>query len=456
MKKKVILVLTIILVLSLSACGCTSQVDRDAARRMRPITLNYWRVFDGQDDFKEIIDAYNARHPNIKINYRRFRYDEYEMAILHALAEDRGPDILSIHNTWVRKYQSKLAEMPERTIMAQLVDVGTLKSEIIPQTITNVSPSIQQIRNAFVDVVASDVILENKVYALPLSVDTLAMYYNRDLLNQARITEPQKFWNRTFQENVRDLTRQDINLDIVQSGIALGGHDNIERATDILSILMMQNGATMMSGGSVTFQRIPAHLADSGYNPGLNALRFYIDFASPNKEVYAWNDTLPNSVEMFSQGNLAIMFGYSYHLPIIKSLAPRLNFSIAKLPQIEGAPEVNFANYWVEAVSAKSEYINEAWDFIKFATSEQRVVSYLDKTNKPPALRSLIDSQIEKNEEIAVFIDQLFTAKSWYKGKNPEAAEAAMLRVIREALNDEENLMNILNAGASRVNQTIN
>ncbi len=456
MNKKLIFFLIIVFVLTLGGCACKTITDREASQRMQPITLNYWRVFDGPDDFREIIDKYKALHPNITINYRKLRFEEYEMEILHALAEDRGPDIFSIHNTWLGKYQNKLASLPPKTTMVYLVDVGTIRSEIVPQVRDNPSPTINQIRNIFLDVVAKDVVIDNKIYGLPLSVDTLAMYYNRDLFNRAGITEAPIYWDRAFQENIRNLTRQDANQNIAQAGVAMGGADNIERATDILAILMMQNGAKMITDNQVTFQRA---LADSNRNPGLEALRFYVDFASINKEVYSWNESLPNSLEMFAQGNLAIMFGYSYHLPLIKALSPRLNFSIASLPQIEGSKgtpfEINFANYWVEVVSHKSDHINEAWDFIKFASQSEQVESYLENTNKPTALRSLVNQQSEENEEIRVFINQLLTSESWYRGRNPEAAEQAIKTMIKEAILGDRELIEIINAGASRVNQTI-
>lgn len=457
MNKKIVLLFIFIFSLLFVTTACKTTTNREAEEKMKPITLNYWRVFDGKDDFQEIIEKYNALHPNITINYRKLRYDEYETEILHALAEDRGPDIFSIHNTWMKKYENKIAPMPPVTRMAYLVNVGTIKEEIVPQIRENPSLSANELSNVFLDVVSKDVVLDDgKIYGLPLSVDTLAMYYNRDLFNRAGITNPPAYWNRTFQENVRNLTRQDANQNIVQAGVAMGGADNIERSTDILSILMMQNGAEMMRNNQVTFQRIPEAMSGSDYNPGLEALRFYTDFASINKEVYSWNESLPDSIEMFSQGNLAIMFGYSYHLDTIKSLSPRLNFSVSKLPQIENSPySINFANYWVEVVSHKSEHINEAWDFIKFATQEEQVTSYLESTNRPTALRSLVDRQSQENEEIRVFIDQLLTADSWYRGRNPESAETAIKTMVKDALNTEEELINILNTGASRVNQTI-
>lgn len=442
-----------------SGFGCKTT-DSKTKKAMEPITINYWRVFDGPDDFQDIIKEYQKLHPFVTINYRKLRYAEYENELINALAEDRGPDIFSIHNTWIKKYQNKIAPLPAEITMAYPVVTGSIKKEVINQLQTNKSLTAKDVRDRFVDVVGNDVILENnQIYGLPLSVDTLAMYYNRDLFNGAGIIEAPKYWNKTFQQNVKSLSKQDPKKEIIQSGVALGGSTNINRASDILSVLMMQNGAVMLDNNTVQFNLIPNKpgFKENNFNPGGDALKFYTDFANPGKEVYSWNEKLPNSLEMFTSGNLAIYFGYSYDLPTIKADAPKLNFSVSKLPQIEGNPDVNFANYWVETVSKKSKYINEAWDFVQFMTQEKQVKSYLDKTKRPTAIRALVPEQRE-NPELGVFADQVLTAKSWYRGLNPNIAENAILEMIDAAVRDKDSgrLMEALNDGAAKVQQSIN
>ncbi|HPY99231.1 MAG TPA: extracellular solute-binding protein [bacterium] len=456
MFKKIISLFLLAIFILTSGFGCKT-VDKQTQTAMQPITLTYWRVFDDSDAFQEIIDKYKAIHPNITINYRKLRYEEYELELLNALAEDRGPDILSLHNTWLRKYQNKLTPMPASITMAYPIEQGTVKKEVVPVLKTVKSLSLNDLKNTFIDVVYDDVVLDdNQIYGLPLSVDTLVLYYNRDLLNNAGITQAPKYWNKEFQQNVKKLTKQDPVQGITQAGIGLGGSTNIERYSDILSVLMMQNGATMMDGKQVLFNTIPPAAQDTKYNPGLEALRFYIDFSNPGKEVYSWNSDLPNSLNLFISGKLAMMFGYSYHAATIKAQAPKLNFSISALPQIEGSPiEVNFANYWVESVSKKSKYPNEAWDFIQFATKEEQVKSYLTKTKKPTALRSLIASQREDND-LSVFASELLTAKSWYRGKDANAAEVAIGEMIDNARQNPNKILDAINTGAAKVQQTVN
>ena len=130
-----------------------------------------------------------------------------------------------------------------------------------------------------------------------------------------------------------------------------------------------------------------------------------------------------------------------------------MNLAVSIVPQIEGNPEVNFANYWIETVSRKSVNQNWAWDFIQFAASAQNVGSYLEATGKPTALRALLTGQSEK-EAVGIFASQILTAKSWYKGLDAQAAETALLEAIDRTLAGAEP-REVLNVAAQRVNQTL-
>jgi len=110
--------------------GCKAP-SKEAQEASTPRTLNLWTVFDDYEGFGDIIASYRKLHPNITINFRKLRYDEYDQALLEAMAEDRAPDIVSIHNTWLGKYQTKLLPLPATRKMAAQEVQGTLKKELV-------------------------------------------------------------------------------------------------------------------------------------------------------------------------------------------------------------------------------------------------------------------------------------------------------------------------------------
>jgi multiple sugar transport system substrate-binding protein len=462
MKSKIFF-LFLIFAFLITAGPICKTTPKEVQEAMKPVNLVYWRVFDDEDAFTDMINAYRAIHPNVSVTYKKFRYEEYENELLNAMAENRGPDIFSIPSTWIEKYQTKITPLPKTITLPYQYTTGTIKKEVVTEMRTNPSLSILSLKNNFADQVAADVLLpyqedpakpaENRIFGLPLSLNTLALFYNRDLLNAAGIPEPPQTWTE-FQEQVKRLAKVDKTGKILQAGAAIGTGKNIERASDILSLLMMQNGTQMTDeSGNATFNQIPPGVT-LPTPPGQEALAFYTDFASPYKEVYTWNKDMPDSLEAFITGQTAFFFGYAYHIPQIKAQAPKLNFAIAKVPQIAGGTEMNFANYWTEVVSKKTEHLNEAWDFVQFITRAENVKSYLDKTKNPTALRSLITTQSE-DIDLSVFVSQILTAKSWYHGKDPLTAEQIFIDMIEQVVGGLATPEEAINLAAAKVNQTI-
>lgn len=462
MKSKLFFLFLIFTFLVMAGPICKGT-PKEVQEAMKPVNLVYWRVFDDEDAFSEIIAAYRVFHPNVSITYRKLRYEEYEKELLDAMAENRGPDIFSIHNTWIKKYQTKIVPLPKTITLPYQYVAGTIKKEVVTEMRTTPTLSLRALKTDFVDQVAADVLLpyqedptkpfEDRIFGLPLSLDNLALFYNRDLLNAAGIPEPPLTWTE-FQEQVKRLTKIDKTGKILQSGAAIGTGKNVERAGDILSLLMMQNGTRMTDeAGNATFNQIPPG-ATLPAPPGVEALAFYTDFASPYKEVYTWNKEMPNSLEAFITGKTAFFFGYTYHLPQIKARAPKLNFAVAKAPQIAGGAEINFANYWVEVVSKKTEHLNEAWDFVQFLVKAENAKNYLAKTKKPTALRALIKEQAE-DIDLANFVAQILTAKSWYKGKDALTVERIFEDMIEQVVDGLATLEEAIGLAATKVNQTI-
>ena len=453
-KTKILILLLIGVFLITSGLGCKWTTNKRITERIKPVNLVYWRTQDSQDAFKSIIDGWQALYPHISITYKTIREEEYEQTLLEAWAEDRGPDLFSIPNTWLGKYQTKIlpVDLSQEIVLARQIMVGMLKKE--PKIIEERKkvPSLRDLREIFVETVSDGVILKDKIYGLPLSLDLLVLYYNKDLLNNAGIIAPPQTWQE-FVNDVNALTLQDRYGNFIQSGTAMGTAENVANLTDILSLLMLQNGTSMVGQeNKAIFDQ--ALINDSSYFPGIEALRFYTGFANPYQEIYTWNEKERSSLDAFIQGRVGFILGYSNYLPIIKSQAPKLNFDIAKVPQIRSSfKEVNYAQYWLETVSKKTKYPSESWGFLLYAIENQNAQTFVEKTKRPTAHRVLIQKQLE-DFDLAPFAKGVLTAQTWYSGKNYSLVEEAFKEMVKNTLTGEKTLAEAIKYCAQKVNLT--
>jgi hypothetical protein len=192
-----------------------------------------------------------------------------------------------------------------------------------------------------------------------------------------------------------------------------------------------------------------------------------------------------------------MMVNYSWQIAALKQKNAKLNFGVAPLPQFEGKPPVNFANYWGFAVaknkpmevassqapangvpkmdSEKQNFlrIHESWQLLNylalphpgnsitlqngitgtgaaFALTTDPTKKYLEKTGKPAARRDLIETQ-QGDIWMAPFALGNLIAKNPYPG-NPEGIEAIFAEMINGVNTGEKTLYDALNIAAQRIN----
>lgn len=396
---------------------------------LQTATLEFWGVFDDRNSFDKVISDFQAQNPGIKVLYRQFSYEEYEKSLIDSLAAGTGPDIVMIHNTWLPKHGDKLKSLPEK-IPGQKLPLMT----------------IQDYRTNYVDVAFNDFVFNNQIYGLPLYVDTLALFYNKDILNSAGISRPPQNWEE-LNADVETITRLDGSGQITQSAAAIGTARNINRSTDLLSALMIQTGVMMTDADNRTasfagrVNNIPA---------GESALRYYTDFANPSVRTYTWNDAQHYSVDAFIEGKTAMMFNYAHEVGVLKNKSPRLNFGVVPMPQVSSTDARNYANYWGVGVPVNSKFPNESWKFIAYLTSKEGAQSYLSASLRPSARRDLIDLQ-RSDLDLGVFAVQALSARSWYQIDN-SAIETIFADMIDDVNFGRSSVKDSLSNAESRVN----
>lgn len=445
----------------LSGCGLRNNSQGTPYR----MPLEVWSVFDDSDVFTALFQQYRGANPFVgDISYRKFGEETYKKELLSALAAGNGPDIFVIRNSWMSEFQDKIVPAPEY----QLTE--------------------KEVRDNFVDVVSYDFIdpVDKKIYGLPLSVDSLALYYNRDIFNAAGVTTPPKTWQELLVVAPK-LTRIDQFGNIVQSALAFGTADNINRAPAVLLGLMFGIGAEIEDQyGRINFFRTEA---------AQKAFEYYMLFSNIRSSEYTWNPNMHYSIDAFYEGRLAMMVNYSWRYETLRQKNAKLNIAVAPLPSFEGVAPQNYADYWTFVVAKNHEIStenvsaqellptdkgiqnelrkHEAWQLLTYMTMPHPqgqitlrngltgnpatftltfdpAEKYLERTRKPAARRDLIEKQ-RSDPVLGPFAVANLTAKN-FRQRDADAIEKIMNDMIRSVNQGEVSLQSALSVAQQRIN----
>jgi ABC-type glycerol-3-phosphate transport system substrate-binding protein len=432
--------LTIIMALAVlltAGAGCLPS-GTSGGTAPAPVTLEYWRMDDGSAALDEVIANYQKTRPHVTVHVTTIPSSSYERVLLDAMAQKQGPDLFNVRNVDLKAWLGKLTPMPKETTVTTRA-MGT-DQRITWTAKKTPSLSLLELRNSYVAAVPQDVVRnfqvtaadgsvlnESRIVGLPFSMDTLALLYNQDLFRKASIQSPPQNWG-DFQQVAARLTTRASGDGFAQSGSSLGGSANERYSADLLAEIMGQNGVDLTTDDAAIFNE-RSERSTSEDLPSIDALTFVQSFATEGTGAYTWNEKMPDSLDAFVQGRLAMFFGLPSDLKTIRERSPKMEVAVAAAPQINDAFKYNVALYPIEVVSKFSKNADTAWDFLQFAARAENVASFLAATGRPTALRSLIDGQTP-DPDVGPFSQQALTAVTWYRGENYERAKEIMRGLV--------------------------
>ncbi|MBI5465322.1 extracellular solute-binding protein [Candidatus Gottesmanbacteria bacterium] len=251
----------------------------------------------------------------------------------------------------------------------------------------------------FYPVVEQDLKRNGQYFGVPLEIDGLGLFVNEEIFRAAGATYPTT-WEE-LRTTALKLTVKDQDGKIMIAGVALGETSNIEHWSDILGLMMLQNGVDLTNP--------TGNLAE-------DALVYFTLFSKlPDN---TWDETLDNSILAFAKGQVAMIFAPSWQAFEIKNINPNLSFKILPVPQLPGS-NISWVSYWVEGVWAKSKNQEQAWEFLKYLVSKEAMTKLYSQESKirlfgEPYSRIDLGQTLVSDPYVGAFISQAANARSFY------------------------------------------
>ncbi len=309
---------------------------------------------------KDQIDAYNV------VSYVEKDIRTFDSELLNALAENRGPDIIFMPHEKLIENRSKI------------------------QPVSYQSFPLRDFQNLYIDG-AEIFALNDGVYAYPVAIDPLMMYYNRDLLATKNIINPPVTWEGVVNDIIPALVERDYNRSIIRSPLAFGEYRNIKNSFEILSMLLLQGGSAMVTEGDERyFLNLNTTVNRTG-QPFENALTFYTNFASPSNPLYSWNRALNLDRDEFLAEKLVLYFGKASESYALAAENPNLNFDIAEVPQgAQATVRRTYASFYGLALLKSSPNKAGAFTVLQTLGSADHSQTIADALHMAPAHRTTL------------------------------------------------------------------
>jgi ABC-type glycerol-3-phosphate transport system substrate-binding protein len=424
LKNKTVLIivgLIVALILGIVGYALTNRKPVLLPVNQPEVNLIWWKTDADSRTYDNIIKSFKSIDGNQKVSIQIVKPEfkdeyEYHRILLEAFAKGQGPDIFTLRNDDIISFIDYLTPI---TGVQRFTDTELL---------TNY-------RNSYVDLVVRDTVYREQIYGITGSVDSIQMYYNKDLLTQADIPLPAQNWER-FNQDVTKLSIRNTNSTTFrQSGVGMGtgllkkGGDldldrNVAIYEDIIPLLVFQNG------GQLYDYPTRKSVFQTGNNSAINeAVNYYLSFSNPTSSRYSWSTDSESNEEMFLKGKVGYIFQYKAFENTIKAKNNRLNYAVAEIPQINPERKKTYGRFYADVINRQLERsfqlnpkditaankLQKAREFMYFLSTEFSQNIYTSATNTPSSHRAIIQRQLSGQESLQIFARGSLYADNYYK-----------------------------------------
>jgi len=366
---------------------------------------------------KEVIKAFEKKHPNIKVELQLAK----EEKILVQIAGGAGPDIFLWHDI-------KLAPLAEKGI---LLDISSFMNKEDFDSSKFFSAAIRSCS------------YNNRLYGLPVFVNTHVIFYNQDLFDEEGVRYPTPDWTWD---------------DFLKAAIKLTKDIDGDGRTDQFGGVEYQELEAMFDSFGATYNECRVN----SFPDWVKATQFLIDLRRKYKVFPSAGDTSSSTglggVKAFVAfaNQRAAMFVAGVHLiPEISKRCNNFRWDIAVAPKVKGKDRrAIIRGVQMICILRTTKHPQEAWEFAKFYCGakawERRGMSKIgipalkevatsdSFLNYPKGLRSIVESikdakSIHFHPKCAEFMGKIFYPEMGKAFLGLQTAEETVKNIDRKA-----------------------
>jgi len=382
---RLFLVVSIIMVMVLAACtapaapsGGAEPAAAPAGEQATGVTMSFWTRDSNQAQVRKLVDAWNSSHAD-QIEITVIPASEYMTKVGASVGAGAPPDLMAVDLIYV----------PQFAAANQLTEITDL-AKALPY-FDKLSPS--HVRLATFD---------GKIFGLPFNAEGSYLMYNKGLFEQAGLDpeNPPKTWGEIADAAAKIRALGDDIYGYYFSGACAGCN-----AFTFLPLIWANGGDVLTEDGAAATLTDPSVAA---------ALDFYRQmWADDLIPAGAQADTGTDFANAFGSGKIGMVGTGAFNIGNIKTNYPDIDFGATFLPGMESGSS-SFAGGDSIAIPAGSKYPEQAFEFIKWATSDEVQLEYYAKENNLP-----VRTDLTENEYFAQDPRLTTAAEAMAMGKTP-------------------------------------
>jgi multiple sugar transport system substrate-binding protein len=383
-------------------------------------TVTYWTAYNTvSPEFKalteEVIPAFNARYPNVKIDAQAIPYDDLRQKLLTGIAGGQTPDLLRADIIWVPEF----AELGALAKIDELIpDFATYKDRFYPGPLAT---------NFY----------QGNYYGLPLDTNTRIVFYDKPVFEAAGITAAPA----TFEEVAAACAKIK----------ALGKPDTYcfaEGGTGAWNVLPW----IWSAGGAVTdpeYTTATGYLNGAGSVAAVTLLRDMLNDGTLSPSILGGGIATSDAI---GKDQVGFIVDGPWMPPIFEAQYPDLQYDLAPFPAGPGG-SISVVGGENIVLFEQSKVKDAALAFMRFVLEEEPQIA-MGKTGQMPVLQSLTGNS-ELPAYFATFQEQLATAQPRTPSPAWPKIDDAINTAVQQVLRGEKEPQAALDEAAAAVDELL-